>query len=143
MQASGSLRSGSGEPAAVGGAGSRELGICQEDPNAAVAERDEDFFPPRPHPHDYEREIKTAWKKTVAGSSGDIVIPASFFEVKFGQGREIRLSFGVHKTLPSQDASAEDSDQIVFSSKADKLFPVDPENPASLQEIVLGESSTP
>ena len=104
---------------------------------------DENFFPPRPHPHDYNREIKTAWKKTVAGFSGDIVIPASFFDAKFGPGQEISLSFGAHKTLPSQDASAEDLDQIVLSSKEDKLFPVDPGNPASLQEIVLGESSTP
>ncbi len=102
---------------------------------------DEDFFPPRPHPHDYNREIKTAWKKTAAGFSGDIVIPASFFEARFGQGQEIKLSFGVNKALPSQDASAEDSDQIVFSSKEDKLFPVDPENPASLQVMVLGGSS--
>jgi hypothetical protein len=104
---------------------------------------DEDFFPPRPHPHDYDREIKTVWKKTVAGFSGDIVIPVSFFDVRFGQGREIRLSFGARKAVLSLDASGEDSDQIVFSSKEDKLFPVDPENPASLQEMVLGESSTP
>jgi hypothetical protein len=103
---------------------------------------DEDFFPPRPQPHDYNREIKTAWKKTAAGFSGDIAIPASFFEAKFWQGQEIRLSFGAGKTLPHQNAP-EDSDQIVFSSKEDKLFPVDPENPASLQEIVLGQSSMP
>jgi len=103
---------------------------------------DDDFFPPRPHPHDYNREIRTAWKKTPAGFSGDIVIPALFFEAKFGQGQQIRLSFGAGKTLPHQNAS-EDSDQIVFSSKEDKLFPVDPENPASLQEIVLSESPMP
>ncbi len=102
---------------------------------------DEDFFPPRPHPHDYNREIQTAWRKTAAGFSGDIVIPASFFEAKFAQGQEIRLSFAVNKTLLSQDAAVEDSDQIVLSSKEDRLFPVDPENPASLQEVVLGRSS--
>jgi hypothetical protein len=102
---------------------------------------DENIFPPRPHPHDYDREIKTVWKKTVAGFSGDIVIPASFFDVRFGQGQEIGLSFGAQKAVPSLDASGEDSDQIVFSSKEDKLFPVTPENPASLQEMLLAGSS--
>ena len=102
---------------------------------------DEDFFPSRPHPHDYDREIRTAWRKTAAGFSGDIVIPASFFDVEFGVGQEIRLSFGAHKTLPPQDALAEDLDQIVFTSKEDKLFPVDAQNPATLQEMVLAGSS--
>jgi hypothetical protein len=102
---------------------------------------DEDFFPSRPHPHDYDKEIKTVWKKTVAGFSGDIVIPAAFFDVRFGQEQAIRLSFGAQKAVPSLNASKEDSNQIVFSSKDDKLFPVDPENPASLQEMVLAGSS--
>lgn len=41
MQASGSLRSGRGKPAQVGGAVSCELGIYQEDPDAGTAERSE------------------------------------------------------------------------------------------------------
>src|SRR5271157_4661609 len=39
---------------------------------------EEDFFPPRERPHDYSREIKTAWRKTPIGYSADIAIPVSF-----------------------------------------------------------------
>jgi len=99
---------------------------------------DEDFFPPRPHPHDYNREIRVVWKKTPAGFSGDIVIPAPFFgRTGFDPGVEIGLSFGARKTLAPQDASSEDIKEIVFTSKSDKLFSVDPENPATLQAMVL------
>lgn len=105
---------------------------------------DEDFFPPRPRPHDYNQEIRTAWRKTAVGFSGDIVIPASFFEYgKFGLEQEIRLSFGALKTFPPKDALAEDLDQIVFTSKEDKLFSVESQNPATFQQMVLVGSSSP
>jgi hypothetical protein len=103
---------------------------------------DEDFFPPRPRPRDYNLEIRTVWKKTAAGFSGDIAIPASFFEQeKFSPGEEIGLSFGALKTLPPKDMWAEDLDQIVFTSKEDRLFAVEPQNPATLQQMVLVGSS--
>jgi hypothetical protein len=105
---------------------------------------DEDFFPPRSTPHDYKREIRTAWKKTVAGYSGEIVVPASFLGRKeFSSGGEIGLSFGVRKTLAQKDNSTEDLEEIVFTSKEDKLFSVDPENPATLQQLVLAGPEDP
>jgi hypothetical protein len=105
---------------------------------------DEDFFPSRLRPHDYNLEIKTVWTKTATGFSGDIAIPASFFEQEeFGPGAEIGLSFGVLKTLPPKDSWAEDLDQIVFTSKEDRLFSVEPQNPATLQQMVLVGSSNP
>ena len=105
---------------------------------------DEDFFPSRPTPHHYDREIRTAWKKTAAGFSGDIVIPASFFgRREFSAGEEIGLSFGARKTFLPKDASAEDLQGVAFTSKEDKLFSVDPENPATLQRLVLIGSQNP
>jgi hypothetical protein len=105
---------------------------------------DEDFFPPRLRSHDYNLEIRTVWKKTAFGFSGDIAIPASFFEQgKFGPGAEIGLSFGALKTLPPKDSWAEDLDQIVFTSKEDRLFSVEPQNPATLQQMVLVGSLDP
>ena len=41
---------------------------------------DEDYLPLRLRKHDYNREIKSAWKKTAHGYSGDLAIPASFLE---------------------------------------------------------------
>jgi len=99
---------------------------------------DEDFFPPRSRPHDYSREIRTVWRKTASGFSGDIAIPVSFFEQnRFGSGQEIGLSFGALKTFPPKDVLSEDLDQIVFTSKEDKVFPVESQNPATLQQMVL------
>src|SRR5208283_2161319 len=70
---------------------------------------EEDFLPPRPHVHDYNQEIKTEWRKTPKGFSGDIAIPISFFEDrKFSSGQEIALSFGAQKTFPSQEPLGED-----------------------------------
>ncbi len=104
---------------------------------------DEDYLPPRPHPHDYNKEIKTAWKKTRRGYSGDLAIPASFFEGGriFG-GYEIGLSFGVQKAFPTSKAG-EDVERIVLSSKADRLFPVRLDNPSSYQRLVLIDPRKP
>jgi len=99
---------------------------------------EEDFLPPRPHLHDYNQEIKTEWRKTPKGFSGDIAIPISFFEDrKFSSGQEIALSFGAQKTFPSQEPLGEDVPQIVFTSKRDALFRVDPESPVTFQRLLL------
>jgi hypothetical protein len=99
---------------------------------------EEDFLPPRPHLHDYNQEIKTAWKKTPKGFSGDIAIPISFFEgPAFRPGQEIGLSFGAQKTFPSKEPLGDDLPQIVFTSKTDSLFRVDPENPVTFQRLLL------
>ena len=107
---------------------------------------DEDYLPPRPQPRDYNREIKTAWKKTRAGFSGDIAIPVSYFDAgpssavkaggAFRPGYEIGLSFAAQKVIPSKKADQE-SERIVFASKTDRIFPLRFGNPSSYQRLVL------
>ena len=98
---------------------------------------DEDLFPARPQAHDPAREIHTVWKKTPHGYSGDIAIPASFFgRAQFGLGQSIWLSFEVQRVLPNHPG-ADGTPRIAFSSKGDSAFPVDQENPATLQRLDL------
>jgi hypothetical protein len=98
---------------------------------------DEDYLPPRSHPHNHNKEIKTAWLKTNQGFSGDIAIPAAYFDGGvFSSGYEIGLSFAAQKALPTGKPE-EDPNHIVFSSKADRLFPVRLDNPSSYQRLVL------
>ncbi len=100
---------------------------------------DEDYLPPRPHPHDYGQEIKTAWKKTATGYSGDIAIPVAFFAGgKFSEGYEIGCAFGVQKAFPPQTPEeAEEPRRIVLTSKTDALFRVSVDNPATFARLVL------
>jgi hypothetical protein len=100
----------------------------------------EDYLPLRPHKHDYNREIKSAWKKTAHGYAGDIAIPVSFFDGgKFTAGYEIGFAFNVQKVFPSPQA-VEQEELIVFTSKADHLFRTSINNPSSLQRLVLVEA---
>jgi hypothetical protein len=102
----------------------------------------EDFFPQRSRPHDYNQEIRATWKKTAAGFSGDVVVPAAFFtRENFARGQEIGLSFGAQKVFSPQDRLEEDPARIAFSSKQGGLFPVEPEAPSTLQRIVLVDPS--
>ncbi len=103
---------------------------------------DEDYLPLRPRKHDYSREIKSAWRKTANGYSGDLAIPVSFFEGgKFIRGYEIGFAFNVQKVFPSPQAADPDEWQrIVFTSKADQLFHASINNPASLPRLVLVEA---
>ncbi len=98
-------------------------------------------MPLRPRKHDYNREIKSAWKKTAHGYAGDIAIPVSFFDGgKFTGGYEIGFAFNVQKVFPSPQAlEQEDLRRIVFTSKADPLFRASINNPSSLQRLVLVE----
>ena len=99
---------------------------------------DEDYLPPRLRPHNYNEEIKTAWKKTANGFSGEIAIPISLFaSPKFTAGEEIGLSFGAQKTFPPKEPSPDTLVQIVFTSKKDPLFRVDAGNPSTLQRLRL------
>lgn len=103
---------------------------------------EQDFLPPRSHRHDYDEEIKTVWKKTSKGFSGDVAIPVSFFAGRaFSLGQEIALSFGAQKTFPSKEPLGDDVPQIVFTSKADSVFRVDPENPVTFQLLLLVDES--
>ena len=100
---------------------------------------DEDYLPLRTHPRDYERGIRTAWKKTRRGFSGDIAIPVEWFDGgKFSSGYEIGLSFGAQKVIPSKNS--DEVQRIVFSSKLDKTFPVRFGNPSTYQRLVLAGS---
>jgi hypothetical protein len=102
----------------------------------------EDYLPPRPHPHDYSGEIRTAWRKTVTGYSGDIAIPISFFEGgKFTKGYEIGCAFGVQKVFPPQTPEeALEPKCISLTSKTDSLFHVSVHNPASFPRLVLADA---
>jgi len=104
---------------------------------------EEDYLPPRAHPRDYDHEIKTAWKKTATGFSGDIAIPVGYFDgSRFHAGYEIGLSFGARKVLPPPPGTPsgtveEETGYISFDSKADRLFPTAFGNPATYQRLVL------
>jgi hypothetical protein len=117
---------------------------------------EEDYLPPRPKPRHYEKDIKTAWRKTPTGFSGDIALPVFYFDGgKFQPGYEIGLSFGIQKALPLPQVVAATSPEgrvraalksqeelklIVLTSKKDRLFPVRFGNPATYQRLVLNDS---
>lgn len=84
----------------------------------------------------YREQIKTAWKKTEQGYSGDIAVPASFFEGSFGEGYEIGLSVLAQKATPAAGEGNE-ALRIRLTSKDDPLIPVSYNNPATYQRLVL------
>ncbi len=101
----------------------------------------EDYISPRPVPRDFGREIQTGWKKTVNGFSGDIVIPAAWFDGgKFSEGYEVGIVLSAQKVLAPAAGNAQDEDtlkRILFRSKSDRTFPARFGNPATYQRIVL------
>lgn len=104
----------------------------------------QDLFPARSNPRDYKRLIGTFWKKTANGYSADIVIPAAFLgRTAFTAGDSITLSVEAQKAIPNGDPLLNDPDQIIFTSKPDHIFPVDPENPLTIQQVVLLNSASP
>jgi hypothetical protein len=84
----------------------------------------------------YQQQIKTAWKKTDHGYSGDIAIPASFFEGGLSDSYEIGLGVVAQKVAPPA-AQGEESQRVRLSSKHDSLIPVGYNNPATYQHLVL------
>ena len=84
----------------------------------------------------YKEEIKTAWKKTSQGYSGDVAIPAEFFEDRFEEGYEIGFSVVAQKVIASEDQGSE-VQRIRLTSKRDLLIPVSFNNPATYQRLVL------
>jgi beta-N-acetylglucosaminidase len=102
----------------------------------------QDYLPPRPVPRDYEKEIQTAWRKTANGYSGDIVLPASWFEGgKFKEGYRVGLVVSAQKAFPPPAGTPSDQQtivrRIVFRSKEDGVFPARFGNPQSYQMLVL------
>lgn len=98
----------------------------------------EDFFPIRSRFHNYEDEIRAVWKKTEKGYSGDVVVPAAFFaRSSFAAGQGIGLSFEAQKVFPPKDPFEDDPVRIVFSSKEGGSFAMEPQVPATLQQMEL------
>jgi hypothetical protein len=105
---------------------------------------DEDYLPPRARTHDHNKEIRTAWKKTANGYSGDIAIPVSYFEGgKFSTGYEIGMGFAAQKVLAGKTPPGLEEDVIrtVFISKMDRIFPVHLDNPSSYPRLVLVDTA--
>lgn len=105
---------------------------------------EEDYLPLRPVQHNYNQEIKTAWKKTADGFSGDIAIPVAWFNGgKFQTGYEIGLTLGAQKALPQNSGAASEGENIphiILRSKADRVFPARIGNPSTYQRLVLIDS---
>jgi hypothetical protein len=105
---------------------------------------EEDYLPLRSVPRNYNLEIKTAWKKTASGFSGDMAIPVAWFDGgKFQTGYEIGLTLGAQKALPRDSGTSSDSEDIphvIFRSKADRVFPARIGNPSTYQRLVLIDS---
>lgn len=102
---------------------------------------DEDYLPPRAQPHDYMKEIFTAWKRTAHGYSGDIAIPVTFFAgAKLAADFEVGLGFRVERVLPpSRPTDPEDLERIVLQPKKDHLFRLSTANPSSFPRLILKE----
>jgi len=99
---------------------------------------EEDYLAHHKVTRDYEREIKTAWKKTPNGFSGDIAIPMSWFDGgPFRAGYEIGVTLGAQKAFPAASAEGEEVPHILLRSKDDHLFPAHVGNPSSYQRLVL------
>lgn len=105
---------------------------------------EDDYLPPRPVPRNYNQEIKTAWKKTESGFSGDIAIPVAWFEGgQFHADYEIGITLGAHKALPRDLTTVNPTGefpQIIFRSKTDRVFPARLRNPSTYQRLVLIDS---
>ncbi|HEY6293862.1 MAG TPA: beta-N-acetylglucosaminidase domain-containing protein [Terriglobia bacterium] len=83
-------------------------------------------------------EIKALWKKTTQGYSGDIAIPAAYFEGKLEEGYEIGLLVEAQKVTPPDPATADPQPHRTWLiSKQDLLFRPAVGNPASYQRLVL------
>src|SRR5579859_2082652 len=105
---------------------------------------EEDYLPLRPVQHDYNKEVKTAWKKTASGFSGDMAIPVAWFDGgKFQTGYEIGLTLGAQKAFPQNSGDASGSENVphvILRSKADRVFPARIGNPSTYQQLVLIDS---
>jgi hypothetical protein len=105
---------------------------------------EEDYLTFRAAPHDYNQEIKTSWRRTATGYSGDIAIPVRWFDGgKFQPGYEIGLTLGAQKALPNNLTTVNPNAEIphiYLRSKADPVFPVRVGNPSTYQRLVLTDS---
>ncbi|PYV14408.1 MAG: hypothetical protein DMG21_18220, partial [Acidobacteria bacterium] len=102
---------------------------------------EQDYLPPRPLPRDFNKEIRSAWKKTAKGFSGDIAFPAAWFDGgPFRPGYEVGVGVAAQKAFPVPAAAQgeeEEISRIIFRSKADHLFQLNFGNPASYQRLIF------
>ncbi|HUY12485.1 MAG TPA: beta-N-acetylglucosaminidase domain-containing protein [Terriglobia bacterium] len=88
-------------------------------------------------------QIKAFWKKTSGGYSADFAIPAAFFSGgALKANDEMGMSFLLGKSVqPVASAIGQPGEggEIVFTSKADSLFPALFRNPATYQQLILTE----
>jgi len=100
--------------------------------------RETEFFPSGVDSSDSVRTIRSVWKKTATGATGDIVVPAALFkDGTLTAGQRIALSFDVQKSFPHGNPLTDDPDLIRLTSKEDMLFPISSENPRALQQVIL------
>jgi len=102
----------------------------------------EDYLPPRNRPHNHAAEIRTAWRRTATGYSGDIAIPASYFDAgALSERYEIGLGFSVQNiySSPAGRGARKQLRKTVLISKDNSLFPVYLSNPSSYPRLVLGK----
>jgi hypothetical protein len=99
----------------------------------------EDYLPPRNRPHDHAQEIRSVWRKTAQGYSGDIAIPASYFDGgRLEAGYEIGLGVAVQNVVRQKPKrSARSLEKVILISKKNSLFPVYLSNPSSYPRLVL------
>ncbi len=88
-------------------------------------------------------QIKAFWKKTSGGYSADFAIPAAYFsgeslKTNYEVGMSFLLGKAVQPVAPGS-TKPDDKHEIIFTSKADPLFPVRFRNPATYQRLVLTE----
>jgi len=83
-------------------------------------------------------EIKVVWKKTNQGYSGDIAIPAAYFDGRWEEGYEAGLLVEAQKVTPPDPTSADQEPRRIWLiSKQDLLFRPSAGNPATYQRLVL------
>ena len=86
-------------------------------------------------------QIKAFWEKTAGGYSADFAIPAAYFSGQTLKANdEMGMSFLLGKAVQptvTRTPPADAGDEIVFTSKADPLFPLRFSNPATYQRLIL------
>jgi hypothetical protein len=85
-------------------------------------------------------QVKAVWKKTVGGYSADFAIAAAYFcghALQADGEMGMALLLGKLVQPAASGGAPQEAGRIVFTSKADALFPVRFRNPATYQRLIL------
>ena len=108
---------------------------------SATAKVEPEMVSAEPSDANLSNQIKAFWKKTSGGYSADFAIPAAYFSGgSLKAGDEMGMSFLLAKSVqPAASAGGQPGEgrEIVFTSKADPLFPARFRNPATYQRLIL------